>query len=175
MLDTATDKVTEHELRFERLLEAPVTTVWEYLVDPELRGRWFMPGKFEPHVGGAIGLSMQHDNLSDGDVPMPAKYAPYNGNSWEERILALDPPHLLAFTWDDGKSGDVTIELAEEGDRTRLVLTHRNIPNRDGAINFGGGWHSHLAALEKRLRGEGVPDFWALHAESEKAIKQALG
>lgn len=168
------DTVTENELRFERLLDAPVETVWQWLVDPELRGRWFMPGKFEPHVGGAIGLTMDHDNLSDDDVPMPEKYAPYRGNSWEERILAIDPPRLLAFTWDEGKAGEVTIELAEEGERTRLVLTHRGIPDRAGAINFGGGWHSHLTVLEKRLAGKGVPDFWALHAESEAAIAKAL-
>lgn len=169
-----TDTITENELRFERLLDAPVDKVWEYIVDPELRGRWFMPGKFDGRVGGAIGFTMDHDNLSDDDVPMPAKYAPYSGNSWEERITAIDPPHRLAFTWDEGKSGEVTIELSAAGERTRLVLTHSGIPDRDGAINFGGGWHAHLAVLEKRLRGEGVPDFWALHGAAEASIKQEL-
>lgn len=175
MLDTATDKVTEHELRFERLLEAPVATVWQYLVDPELRGRWFMGGAIDPRVGGAMEMIMDHRNLSDGDVPTPEKYAPYVGNRWNERVERIEPPHLLAFSWEDGKAGTVTIELAGEGERTRLVLTHTGLRGRDDATNFGGGWHSHLAVLEARLAGGGVPDFWALHAESEKAIKQTLG
>jgi uncharacterized protein YndB with AHSA1/START domain len=169
------DTITETELRFERLLDAPVETVWQYIVDPELRGRWFMPGKFDGRVGGAIGLTMDHDNLSDDDVPMPAKYAPYKGNSWEERILAIDPPHRLVFTWDEGKSGEVTIELSAVEQKTRLILTHRGIPDRDGAINFGGGWQSHLMVLERRLRGDAVPDFWALHAEAEAVVARALG
>lgn len=174
MLDTVKDKVTEHELRFERLLDAPVATVWEYLVDPELRGRWFMGGTIDQRPGGEMEMIMAHDNLSDNDVPVPEKYAPYIGKRWTEKVIRIDPPHLLVISWDNGDSGEVTIELGDAGERTRLVLTHRGI-DREGALNFGGGWHSHLAALEKRLAGEGVPDFWALHAQSEKAIKQALG
>lgn len=170
-----TDMITEDELRFERLLDAPLEIVWQYIVDPELRGRWFMPGKFDGRVGGAIGFTMAHDNLSDDDVPMPEKYAAHSGNSWEERITAIDPPRLLAFTWDEGRSGEVTITLAGEGERTRLLLVHSGIPDRAGAINFGGGWGSHLAVLEKRLRGERVPDFWALHAEAEKMAERGLG
>lgn len=169
------DTITENELRFERTLPASVETVWQYIVDPELRARWFMGGKFDGRAGGAIGFAMNHHNLSDKDVPTPERYAPYIGNSWEERITRIDPPHLLAFSWDEGKSGEVTIELAEANGGTRLILTHSGIPNREGALNFGGGWHSHLAALERRIAGEGVPDFWALHAQSEAEISRALG
>lgn len=55
------------------------------------------------------------------------------------------------------------------------MLLHRGIQDRDGAINFAGGWASHLAVLERRLRGDAVPDFWALHAEAEARAKAALG
>lgn len=170
-----TDILTVTELRFERLLDADIDTVWRYVTDSELRARWFMGGPFDGRVGGSMGLTMAHDNLSDNDVPMPDRYAPYDGNSWAERITAIDAPRLLAFTWDGGKSGTVTIELSAEGERTRLVLTHRGIPDRDGAINFGGGWASHLEVLEKRLRGERVPDFWALHEAAEARTRAAIG
>lgn len=42
MADTPhTDQATSAMLRFERLLDAPVDKVWQYLVDPDLRARWF--------------------------------------------------------------------------------------------------------------------------------------
>jgi len=34
---------------------------------------------------------------------------------------------------------------------------------------------SHLAVLERRIRGEAVPDFWALHALAEETVGKALG
>lgn len=168
------DVVTTQMLRFERLLDAPVEKVWQYLVDPELRGRWFMGGPTDLRAGGAMTLTMDHDRLSDGEVPTPEAYRPYLGKSWEERITRCEPPRLLAISWEDGKAGEVLFELSEAGDRTRLVLTHSGLRGRDDALNFGGGWHSHLAALERRVRGEAVADFWALHEAAEAEIAKAL-
>jgi len=54
------------------------------------------------------------------------------------------------------------------------VLTHSGIVSPVGAMDFGSGWTSHLAVLEARLAGRGVKDFWALHAQSREAVKQAL-
>ena len=169
------DTITPDTLRFERLLDAPVEKVWQYLVDPELRARWFMAAPSELKVGGSFGLTMDHDNLSDEDVPTPEKYRPYLGKSWEERITRYEPPHFLAITWDGGDSGEVTFALTAEGHKTLLVLTHTGLRGRDDAVNFGGGWHSHLAVLERRIRGEGVPNFWALHAQAEEIVKKTLG
>lgn len=169
------DTITPDALRFERLLDAPIEKVWKYLVDPDLRARWFMGGPTELRTGGRFGLTMNHDNLSDQPVAVPEPYRQYLGHSWEERITRIEPPHLLAITWEDSKAGEVTFALSEEGSRTRLVLTHTGLRGRDDALDFGGGWHSHLAALERRVRGEGVPDFWALHAASTAAVKKALG
>jgi len=169
------DSITSDTLRFERLLDAPIEKVWRYLVEPELRARWFMAGPTELRVGGAFGLTMDHDRLSDGDVPTPERYRPYVGHSWNETISRIEPPHLLAFTWEKGDAGEVTFELSEEAGRTRLVLIHTGLRGREDALNFGGGWHSHLAVLERRIRGEPVADFWALHGEAETTIQQMLG
>ena len=162
-------------MRFERLLDAPVEKVWQYLTDPNLRARWFMAGPTDLKVGGAFGLTMDHDRLSDGDVPTPERYRPYVGHRWEERITRLEPPHLLAFTWENGDAGEVMFELSEAAGKTRLVLTHSGLRGSEDAVDFGGGWHSHLAVLERRLRDEAVPDFWALHGEAEALIKKTLG
>ncbi len=172
---TDADRITPDTLRFERLLDAPVEKVWQYLVDPELRARWFMGGPTDLKVGGSIGMTMDHDRLSDRNVPMPEKYRAHAGHSWSERITRCEPPHVLAFTWDDGEAGEVTFELSDAGaGKTRLVLTHTGLRGRNDALNFGGGWHSHLAALERRIKGEGVEDFWALHAEAEAKMEKAL-
>src|SRR3546814_11907692 len=98
---------------------------------------------------------MNHDRLSDDDVPVPGRFRAQVGASWAERITRIRPPHLLSFTWDEGKAGEVTIELADKNGKTRLVLTHSGLRGRDDAENFGSGWHSHLAALERRIRGDG--------------------
>jgi uncharacterized protein YndB with AHSA1/START domain len=169
------DTITSETLRFERELAAPVETVWQYVVDPELRARWFMGGPTDLREGGAIGMTMLHEGLSDTPVPTPERYAGHIGDAWEETITRLDPPHLIAFTWSGGKAGEVTIELAAAGEGgTRLTLTHRGLRGPADARNFGGGWAAHLAVLQKRLAGEPVASFWALHAEAEAAAIRAL-
>lgn len=170
------DTITAEVLRFERDLAAPVETVWQYLVDPELRARWFMGGPTELYEGGEIGLAMRHDNLADEPDPMPERYAPYAGKAWSEKITRLEPPQLIAFTWEGGEAGEVTIELERIGDaRTRLMLTHAGLRGPDDARDFGGGWGSHLAVLERRLVGQHIASFWALHAQAEAAVAKALG
>lgn len=169
------DSFTAQELRFERILDAPVEKVWDYLTDPELRALWFMGGPIDPHPGGRIYMTFDHDRLSDGDAPMPDRYAANRGKQWFETITAYDPPRLLAYSWDNGDAGTVTftLEPADDG-RTRLVLVHSGLRGPADARNFGGGWHSHLAVLDARLRGGRVENFWAIHAASEAKAAAAL-
>lgn len=170
------DRITAQELSFERTLNAPVDTVWRYLTDPELRARWFMGGEIEPQAGGRIYMVFDHDNLSDGDAPMPEKYAKNRGAKWHETITVWDPPRRLAYSWDNGDAGTVTFDLEPlDGERTRLVLVHAGLRGPADAKNFGGGWASHLAVLVKRIDGEPVENFWALHAEAEARAVAALG
>jgi uncharacterized protein YndB with AHSA1/START domain len=168
------DRLSTTELRFERLLDATVSTVWRWIVDPELRARWFMGGATDLRPEGTLGLTMDHDRLSDGPAPAPARYRDYVGRSWSERIVRVEPEQLIAFEWSGGAEGLVTLTLAAEGDQTRLVLVHTGISGRDGAINFAGGWSAHLVVLERRLKGQPVPNFWELHAAAERKAEAAL-
>ena len=167
------ERVAPDAIRLERVLDAPVEKVWRYLTEAELRSQWFMGGT-DARPDSEFELLNDHDNLSDDDVPYPADYAQYKGLRWHEKVVRFDPPRLLETTFQSGKNGRVTFELFPEGNRSRLVITHSGITSPTGFQDFGGGWNSHMIVLQERLAGRGVHDFWALHAKSRDAVKQAL-
>ena len=167
------EKTAPDTIRLERILDAPIATVWRYLTEAELREQWFMGGT-DATAGGEFDLLCDHDKLSADDVPYPESYECYKGSVSRERVLRFEPPRVLATTFQGGKNGVVTFELFPEGDRTRLVLTHSEIKSPVGAQDFGSGWTSHLAVLEERLAGRSVRNFWALHAQSREAVRKAL-
>ena len=160
-------------IRLERMLDAPIETVWRYLTEANLRREWFMGGT-DAVPGGEFELLNDHDNLSTDDVPYPESYAPYKGRTWNEKVIRFEPPRLLETTFQGGKNGNVTYELSQESGRTRLVLTHGGIVSGTGAQDFGSGWSSHLTVLQEKLAGRSVRDFWALHARSREEIAKAL-
>jgi uncharacterized protein YndB with AHSA1/START domain len=168
------ERVAPDAIRLERTLDAPAEMVWSYLTQRELRGRWFMGGS-DATPDGEFELVVDHDQLSDDDVPYPESYAAFKGTVWTEKVIRFEPPRLLVTSFQGGKNGEVSYELFPDGQKTRLVLTHSGITSPSGFQDFGGGWNSHLAVLEERLAGRGVANFWALHAKSREAVAQALG
>ena len=168
------ERVGADAIRLERVLDAPVETVWRYLTEAELRSSWFMGGT-DATPGGEFDLLVDHDKLSDEAVPYPESYAAFKGTVWTEKVLRFEPPRLLQTTFQGGKNGKVTYELSPRGDKTRLVLTHSEIESPSGFQDFGGGWNSHLTVLEERLAGRPVHNFWELHARSREAVAKALG
>jgi uncharacterized protein YndB with AHSA1/START domain len=161
-------------IQLERTLDAPVDKVWRYLTEADLRREWFMGGT-DARPESEFELLVDHDNLSDDEVPYPESYAASKGATWTEKVIRFEPPRLLTTTFQGGKNGTVTYELFAEGDRTRLVLTHSGITSDTGAQDFGSGWNSHLAVLQEKLAGRSVPNFWALHAQSREVVTKALG
>jgi len=167
-------RVAPDAIRLERQLDAPVETVWRYLTEADLRGRWFMGGTDATGVG-EFDLLVDHDRLSDdANVPYPESYATFKGAVWTEKVTRFEPPRLLETTFQGGKNGTVTYELFPEGEKTRLVLTHSGITSGTGAQDFGSGWNSHLTVLAERLAGRGVKNFWEVHAQSREAVREAL-
>jgi uncharacterized protein YndB with AHSA1/START domain len=167
-------RIAPDTIRLERLLDAPVETVWDYLTRAELRQQWFMAGT-DARPDSEFELVVDHDKLSTDDVPYPESHRCFKGTIFQERVIRFDPPRLLETTFQGGKNGIVTYELSPEGKGTRLVLTHSGIVSPVGAQDFGSGWNSHLTVLAERLAGRGVRDFWALHARSREAVAKALG
>jgi uncharacterized protein YndB with AHSA1/START domain len=168
------EKTASDTIRLERLLDAPVETVWRYLTEAELREQWFMGGT-DAKGQGEFELLVDHDKLSaDENVPYPDSYECFKGNVWTERVVGFEPPRLLATTFQGGKNGVVTYELFPEGAKTRLVLTHSGITSPSGFQDFGGGWNSHLTVLQEKLAGRSVRNFWELHAKSREDVRRAL-
>ena len=54
------ERAAPDTIRLERLLDAPVETVWRYLTDAELRSSWFMGGTDATGVG-EFELLVDHD------------------------------------------------------------------------------------------------------------------
>lgn len=168
------ERIGGDAIRLERLLDAPPETVWRYLTEAELRQQWFMGGG-DARPDQTFELVVDHDKLStDREVPYPDGYAQFKGTMWTERVIRFEPPFLLETTFQGGKNGLVTYELVAEGQKTRLILTHRGIISPVGAQDFGSGWNSHLTVLQERLAGRSVKDFWALHAQSREAVRKSL-
>lgn len=166
-------RIAPDAIRLERVLDAPVETVWRYLTEAKLRREWFMGGT-DASAGGEFELVVDHDNLSEDEVPYPEDYAGAKGRSFTEKVIRFDPPRLLETSFQGGKNGTVTYELHSEEGRTRLVLTHRGITSASGSLDFGSGWNSHMTVLQERLSGRTVRNFWALHASSRTAVAKAL-
>ncbi|MEO5960630.1 MAG: SRPBCC family protein [Opitutaceae bacterium] len=170
---------TPAEVRLVRLLPGPIQRVWEYLIDPKKRARWFCGGVTEQKAGGKVEFKMVHKNLAPNETP-PAKYAHVQdpGVTFEGRVLRCEPPRLLVFTFGSDDS-EVTFELTPQGQQVQLVLTHRTRgAEEEGELtNYASGWHTHVALLIAQLEGTPPPPFWATHAtlvgEYEKLHRMA--
>src|SRR4051794_33929834 len=145
------ERVGSDAIRLERVLDAPLDTVWRYLTEAELRKQWFMGGT-DAQAGGEFEMIVDHDALSEDEVPYPESYAQSKGRRWNEKVIRFDPPRLLETMFGVDK-GIVAYELFPEGEKTRIVLTHSAITSPTGFHEFGGGWTSHLAVLQEKLAG----------------------
>src|SRR5437588_452120 len=95
---------------------------------------------FEPRVGGRV-----YDRGVDGSECQWA------------RVLAFEPPNRVVFSWDISphwqietdreRTSEVEVRfIAESGDRTRLVLEHRNLDRH------GDGWEGLRAGVHGNVR-----------------------
>ena len=157
-------------VRFERLLPAPVERVWDYLTDSELRRKWFAEGEMELRPGGSLTLVFRNGELSPVDEEVSEKFRKYEGFESRGEVVRAEPPRLLVFNWfeESGPPTEVSWELAPDGERTRLTLTHRRLANRAAMVDVSGGWHLHLDVLEDVLGGRTPRPFWARQAALEE-------
>jgi uncharacterized protein YndB with AHSA1/START domain len=169
-------RMDAHTIRFERILPGPVEKIWAYLTDGQKRGEWFAAGALPSKVGETFELRFKHDDLSPNKAPPPERFKEMNENGFRatEKLLALEPMRRLAYTFgnDNPPPSEVEFVLIPEGDKVRLTLTHRKIPDRAYAVNVSGGWHSHLSILQYKAEGNVPPAFWDVWRETEHTYEK---
>ncbi len=163
--------------RLERMLPASIETVWAYLTESEKRGTWLAAGEMDLRIGGTVEHVFDHKTLSPFPEEVPERYQQYCGNTkLVGTITALSAPTLLAYTWDEGEAPDseVTFELTPMGDMTKLVITHRRLPDDETLHGVAAGWHAHVSVMITVLEGGTPQPYWSiyapLHAEYEKRL-----
>lgn len=149
--------------QLQRTLKAPIARVWAYFVDAEKRSRWFTGGDTLTANGQAFSILFAHRNITN-EKP-PARWAQMESGEFPMtgRVLAFDPPRLLAITWGDGDEivSEVRFEFEARGDETLLTLTHTKIDTKAHLLDFAGGWTAHIHTLSEILEGRPANSFWA--------------
>jgi uncharacterized protein YndB with AHSA1/START domain len=162
---------------FTRLLPGLVERVWAYLTESEKRAKWLASGDTELKAGGKVMFHFKHSDLSDVDYPIPEKYRDMeNGLSFTGRVLQVEPPSLLCYTWGEGshEASEVTFELKPQGEKVLLTLTHRKLTKGE-MVSVASGWHTHLEILADWLEGKSPAGFWKTHAELEQIYTTMVG
>jgi uncharacterized protein YndB with AHSA1/START domain len=119
----------------ERIFNAPAEKVWQALTDKNQMKEWYFDlAEFKPEVGFEFTFTGGKDGRSYLHLC---------------EITELVSRKRLQHTWKyDGYDGNtfVTWDLSEEGDKTKVKLTHEGLetlpPNPDFAKeNFIAGWN----------------------------------
>lgn len=177
MLDEFGIVTAPRTVRIARLLPGPIERVWAFLTESDKRGQWLASGPMEMRVGGSVRLDFRHSELS-AEKEVPERYKSMeHGHANPGHVTRLEPPHLLAYTWNEkeGKTpSEVTFRLTEQGERVLLEITHERLPARGDMIGVSTGWHAHLGILIERLEGREPQHFWSrmevLRDEYERRI-----
>lgn len=143
-------------LEIQRILPGPIERVWAWLTESDLRRKWLAAGEMALREGAEFELTWQNDDLTDPPGARPPGFSAQH--SMKSRIIAVEPPRKLVFTF--GTAGEVTFQLAPAGSRVRLSVIHRGLPDRATMLKVSAGWHMHLDVLAARANGTNPPPFW---------------
>jgi uncharacterized protein YndB with AHSA1/START domain len=123
-------------LEKELFIKATPERVFQALTEKEDLERWFVKkAEVDLRPGGAIRLEWAPDAVEIG------------------KILVLEPPHRLSYTWEalEPSPTTITFELTAENDGTRLRLIHTGIGEGEDWDTYytsvNSGWSVHLKNL----------------------------
>ena len=136
--------MTELSLNVSRFIKAPIKSVFNAWLDPEMLAKFMLPaeGMSAPKVevdareGGRFTIIMATE---ENEIPHGGEY------------LKLDPYSQIVFSWESPFSiegSTVTINLHVTEDGTQVDLTHVKFPNEESRTNHEGGWTAILSCLD---------------------------
>jgi uncharacterized protein YndB with AHSA1/START domain len=128
-------------VRVEDVYDTGIGDLWDACTSTERLARWIAEVSGDLRVGGAIHASFTSTWTGRGQIEI------------------CDRPHHLLLTMEPGTDDETELEawLAEEGDKTRLVVEERGL-QLDKLHYHGAGWQAHLEDLGRSLAGE--PSDW---------------
>lgn len=135
-------------IRKEIFINAAPELVWRHLEDPELLAGWLMRNNFRAEPGAEFEFRQKPSGNWDGRII--------------SRLVELEPPRRMAFTWNANSIGTdtlVMIELEAQGGGSLVRLLHTNW---DGAVgdldrhyqSHSQGWDDHLWVLAGQVESE---------------------
>jgi uncharacterized protein YndB with AHSA1/START domain len=139
------NKMDNGPIIIEQDFNAPVSKVWMAITDKDEMKKWYFDiAEFKPEVGFEFNFLAGNDQK---------KYLHLC------KITEVVPDKKLAYTWRyDGYEGNtlVTFELFEEGNKTKLKLTHEGVetfPKIPGFAknNFVEGWTNIIGTSLKNF------------------------
>jgi uncharacterized protein YndB with AHSA1/START domain len=126
------------ELVREIVIDATAETVWPFLTEPESHLQWMgTEAELDPRPGGAYRV------LVGGKHPAVGEFVEVVPN---EKVV-------FTFGWDEPehpiRAGSTTVEITlhPEGEKTRVRLVHRDLPD-DAVEQHTQGWDHYLERLE---------------------------
>jgi uncharacterized protein YndB with AHSA1/START domain len=131
------------ELVREIMIDATPETIWPFLTEPEMLVECHgTVAEIDPRRGGVYRVLVSGKHQSAGEY------------------LEVEPLRKVVFTfgWEEEghpiPPGSTTIEITlhPEGDKTRVRLVHRGLPD-DAVENHGAGWAHYLQRLAVRVGG----------------------
>ncbi len=131
------------ELTREVVMDAGPATIFPFLVDPEEYLKWMgTEAELESRVGGAYRVLVQGVHPAVGE------------------FVEVVPDRKVVFTfgWDEpdhpipARSTEVEITLTPDGDKTRVRLVHRGLPD-DAVGDHSRGWDHYLDRLAVAASG----------------------
>jgi uncharacterized protein YndB with AHSA1/START domain len=134
-------RANQRPLDLDVFIAASPQTVWQFWIDPERMCEWWgIKAELDPHPGGIYRVTMS----DDGPV-MSGAY------------VDLDPYERLVFLfgWEDGRHGiaprstRVEVRLTPEGNGTRLILRHCELPTDEAIDQHQQGWVHFLGELAR--------------------------
>ncbi len=161
--------MTEHSISpnavvIERVFDAPAELVWKMWTEAEHFAAWYGPtgatipvAKMDARVGGSRLVCME---VQTPNGPMQMWFTGEYREMVEHRRLVytesmsdergnIVAPTQMGMPQDHPTTTEITVELDDLGDRTKMVMTHAGIPaDSPGAM----GWNMALDKLAEHLK-----------------------